>query len=227
MPAVLPDAHMFNFAEKQMASDMELKSYLLDFVQAADYNIIGLDTHKEIITLPEGARSAIQANTTLSQKMKEAMLAQGSIEQLSTDFKHTVSNARGKEIYSLPEYIQSMGTRRTIGVEAAIYKAMKEGALLPIDEIEASLHPEILEFMLTRFLAHGGRSQMVATTHYDPLLDTTDDLLRKDSVWFTDKGKDGHTSVYSLSDFKGLSKVRSKRNAYRGGAFGALPNVKG
>jgi hypothetical protein len=63
--------------------------------------------------------------------------------------------------------------------------------------------------------------------HYDPLLATIDDLIRKDCVWFTEKGEDGASKLYSLTDFKGLGKMSSTsiRNAYRHGLFGALPNI--
>ena len=66
---------------------------------------------------------------------------------------------------------------------------------------------------------------MLVTTHYDPLLDLIGDLLRKDTVWFTEKGQDGVTSLYSLADFAGLNKLSSLQRAYRGGRFGAIPNI--
>lgn len=99
--------------------------------------------------------------------------------------------------------------------------------MLPIDEIESSLHPELVEFMIAEFLRAPGRSQMIATTHYDPLLNTIDDLIRKDSVWFTEKEEDGNSGLYSLVEFNDLNKVRSFQRSYRNGAFGALPNIKG
>lgn len=50
-------------------------------------------------------------------------------------------------------------------------------------------------------------SQLLVTTHYDLLLNTIDDLIRKDSVWSTEKNEDGSSVLYSLSDFKGLNKL--------------------
>lgn len=50
---------------------------------------------------------------------------------------------------------------------------------------------------------------MIVTSHYDPLLNTVDDLIRKDMVWFTDKEEDGHTKLYSLTDFRGLGRISS------------------
>ena len=145
----------------------------------------------------------------------------------TTQFEHTVSNSRGTERYLMPDDLQSFGTKRTLGLESAIYEAEKQNALIVIDEFEASRHPDLLEFEIQRFLMEKSQSQMLITTHYDPLLATIDDLIRKDSVWFTEKAKDGSTSLYSLVEFKGLGKMSSAsiRNAYRHGQFGALPNI--
>lgn len=76
--------------------------------------------------------------------------------------------------------MQSQGTRRTFGIEAAIYQAMSNDEFLSIDEIESSLHPELIEFILEQFLKENSRSQLLVTTHYDPLLNTIDDLIRKE-----------------------------------------------
>jgi len=50
------------------------------------------------------------------------------------------------------------------------------------------------------------------------------DMLRKDAIWFAEKGKDGGTDLYSLSDFN-FRKELSFYNAYKLGKFGAIPNV--
>ena len=122
---------------------------------------------------------------------------------------------------------QSFGTKRTFGLETAIYEALSKNSALLIDELESSRHPDLLEFEIQRFLQEKSQSQMLITTHYDPLLATVDDLIRKDNVWFTEKAADGSTSLYSLAEFKGLGKMSSSsiRNAYRHGQFGALPNI--
>ena len=149
------------------------------------------------------------------------------METVRTDFEHTVRNARGVEKYDLPNNLQSDGTRRTFGVETAVYEALKGEKMLTIDEIESSLHPDLVEFIIQQFLQTHNRSQLLVTSHYDPLLNTVDDLMRKDSVWFMEKGEDGGSSLYSLVEFKGLNKISSFQKSYRNGVFGALPNIIG
>ena len=225
MQIIDPNVKMFAYAGKKMEKDAELKKYLLDFIHKADYNITDVYSERESVPIPDFIRTSILEDDTLPPKLKERMLSENRIERLNTDFQHTVRNKRGVEQYRLSNELQSAGTRRTFGLEAAIYEAIQSEGILPIDELESSLHPELVEFIIEHFLRKPGRSQLIVTTHYDPLLNTVDDLFRKDSVWFTEKGDDGHTKLYSLTDFKGLSKISSFQKSYRNGVFGALPNI--
>ena len=225
MQIIDPNVKMFAYAGKKLEKDAELKKYLLDFIHKADYNITDVYSERESVPIPDFIRTSILEDDTLPPKLKERMLSENRIERLNTDFQHTVRNKRGVEQYRLSNELQSAGTRRTFGLEAAIYEAIQSEGILPIDELESSLHPELFEFIIEHFLRKPGRSQLIVTTHYDPLLNTVDDLFRKDSVWFTEKGDDGHTRLYSLTDFKGLSKISSFQKSYRNGVFGALPNI--
>ena len=153
-------------------------------------------------------------------------MRQQTLDRHNVYFEHTVKNKYGTEIYELPHELQSNGTNRLYGVEAAIYDMEKRNGFLAIDEIESSLHPELVRLILDQYINSEGQSQLLVTTHYDPLLDEIDHLFRKDSVWFTEKGEDGNTSLYSLVEFRGLDEQPYPfRSAYRNGRFGALPNT--
>ena len=110
---------------------------------------------------------------------------------------------------------------RTFGLECALYTAMQKNAFLAIDEIETSLHPKLLENILFEYLKTSSKSQLIVTTHNDGLLDLVDDLIRKDSVWFSEKDKAGVTDLYKLTDFRGVNRLSSIREAYRNKRFGA------
>ena len=122
---------------------------------------------------------------------------------------------------------QSDGTRRVLGVEAAVFELTRGESFLMIDEMDASLHPDLMEYILKQFLLESSASQLLVTTHYDGLLKTVDDLIRKDNIWFTEKDKAGVTHLYSLVEFKGLNKITHLDRAYRNGMFGALPEIIG
>lgn len=142
-------------------------------------------------------------------------------EVIQTIFEHTVENNNGTETYQMDKKYESTGTMRTFGIEAALYEALNRGAVLPIDELETSLHPKLLEKILFEYLKTSSRSQLIVTTHNDGLLDLVDDLIRKDSVWFTEKKKSGVTELYKLTDFRGVNRLSSIREAYRNKRFGA------
>lgn len=128
--------------------------------------------------------------------------------------------------FLLPETCQSSGTKRMVELESLIYRQLSRQAFLCIDELEASMHPNLMEYILSKFInTSDNESQLLVTTHYDPILKDIDDIFGKDSVWFTEKGKDGNSQLFSLADFKGLNRLSSIHHAYMNGRFGALPNV--
>ncbi len=141
-----------------------------------------------------------------------------------TEFGHLVKNNKIEEVFPLPIELQSDGTKRVFGLFGAIFKAIEQKAFLSIDEIESKLHPRLIEYVIEQFLRKSKQSQLLVATHYDNLFDE-DDLLRKDNFWFTEKGEEGSTKLYSLISFKGLKRISSLQKAYKFGKFGAVPNI--
>ena len=52
-PVVTPRSIMFRFAEEQMLENKDIKSYLLDLVRAADFNIVDINTQIEKKEIPQ------------------------------------------------------------------------------------------------------------------------------------------------------------------------------
>jgi hypothetical protein len=225
LDTINPVSPMFEFAESKILEDEILKKHLLDFVKEADFNITDIKSKKEKQEVPQHFLDFIKKSETLPEEEKERIL-EDAYTQISTDFEHTVKNLRGTEKYFLPEDLESEGTRRITGVQTALYMTLQAEAFLAIDEIESSLHPELIVFLLKKFLENkNNQAQLLITTHYDPLLNQTDELFRKDSVWFTDKNEAGSTELYSLVEFNGLNRIASLQKAYRQGRFGAIPRI--
>ena len=198
-------------------------NYILTFLREADFNITDLKTKEEEEPIPENILDILLRIDDFPTTEKERMKTEKSIKRLQTNFDHTVENERGIETYqfSADYEEESRGTLRTFGLETALYNAMQKDAFLAIDEIETSLHPKLLERILFEYLKTHSRSQILVTTHNDGLLDLVDDLIRKDSVWFTEKKKSGVTDLYKLTDFRGVNRLSSIREAYRNKRFGA------
>ncbi len=226
LPIISSKANMFEFAEGELQKDNQLKSYILEFIKEADFNITAINTKTEKHNIPQEFIDAILKSEKMSEDEKEQLRLDNTVTNFRTDFEHTVINERGTEKYLISEGLQSDGTRQITGLEAAIYKALQKNALLIVDEIESSLHPQLVYFILKKFLEQkDNRAQLLITTHYDPLLNEVDELFRKDSVWFTEKNEAGATELYSLVEFSGLNRISSLQKAYRQGRFGAIPKI--
>lgn len=225
MPVIFPTTGLTSYAQRKASENKSLINYIVLFLHEADFNVTDISANVISKQLTDEAIKYLIEESDSSDedsiKEVERIKKERTIKQIQTIFEHTVENDNGTEIYQMDKKYESTGTMRTFGIEAALYDALNNNAVLPIDELETSLHPMLLEKILFEYLKTHSRSQLIVTTHNDGLLDLLDDLIRKDSVWFTEKKKSGVTEFYKLTDFKGLNRLSSIREAYRNKRFGA------
>ena len=226
LPVIDLGQNMFTYAESNMLDSADAKNHLLEFSHQIGLNIEDMIVEKDYMPLTPEMIQFMQASGRLSEENLSKLNKDPRMQTgFKTDFRVSVNNKRGKEVYTLPKSSQSEGTKRSMGVETAIYVAEKNNKLLPIDEIESSLHPMLLKFMIVKFLKTESRSQLLLTTHYDPLFNAADDYLRKDSFWLMDKEENGNSILYSLVSKNGVNKMRSLQRAYLNNKLGALPKI--
>jgi hypothetical protein len=103
-----------------------------------------------------------------------------------------------------------------------IVDIIKNNKILIVDEIETSLHSEILEFVLSMFHA-GNSAQLIFSTHNTNILDLK--KMRKDQIYFVNKKSDASSDLYSLIDFKDFRESMNAEKAYLEGRFDAVPFV--
>ena len=228
MPVIFPNTRLTSYAEKLVSKSQKLSNHLVQFLSQADFNITDISSTVIDHQLSDDDVNYLTENNGDSDEETlleiERIKKERTIQQIKTVFEHTVENENGRESYQLDKRFESEGTIRTFGIETAIYEALSSVSILPIDEIETSLHPKLLEKILYDYLKTPSRSQLIVATHNDGLLDLVDDLIRKDSVWFTSKDKAGITELYKLTDFRGVNRLSSIREAYRNKRFGATMN---
>lgn len=194
----------------------DLKKFILNFLKASDFNIedVVLIEEEELIT-PE-LEQLIQ-NAPIGDEAKAEMLRKGKITNMELTFKHKV----GDKLYDLSEECESNGTMRFMGLAVILNYLLKSNRFVPIDEVETSIHYELLAYFIKVFLANSdGTSQMLLTTHDINLLN--EDFIRRDTIWFTDKDELGETKIVRLSNL-GLHKNLSPYNAYKQGKLVKLP----
>lgn len=135
------------------------------------------------------------------------------------EFEHTYSDGH----FSMPIESESAGTLSFVEKMDLLYGVIQSNRFIMIDELDDSLHYDLLVYFLQTFLSNESEAQMLFTVHDQLIL--TEDFMRRDMVWFTDKQKEtSSTEVFSADDFN-LHKNASIFNAYKLGKLGARPSV--
>jgi AAA15 family ATPase/GTPase len=142
--------------------------------------------------------------------------------QHQIDFIHKLNN----ETYSLSILTESSGIQRYFGLGGPLYELIHNSRFLCIDELETSLHSDLMKHFLQAFLLNARNSQLLVTINNVSLMENQD-FIRKDALWFSEKNEDGSISLYSAADFDSgtLRKDASIINAYNAGKLGAKPNL--
>ena len=128
------------------------------------------------------------------------------------------------------EVFESFGTIRFLNIFPLILMAIKTGATLAIDELDASIHPMAIMNIINIF--HNDEintkgAQLIFNTHNPIFLNNS--LLRRDEIKFVEKDDNGSIH-YSLSDFKtnGEKGVRNSEDYMKNyfiNKYGAIKNI--
>lgn len=215
---LVPGILLSGYVKKQLNKDEngELKKFILNFLKASDFNIEDVTIHEEEDLISPELVQLIQ-KAPIDDKAKAEMLKKGKISNTELTFTHKAGNG----LYELSEEYESNGTMRFLGMAVILNFLLKKNQFIPIDEVETSIHYELLSYFIKVFLANSnGTSQMLLTTHDINLLN--EDFIRRDTIWFTDKDELGETKVLRLSSL-GLHKNLSPYNAYKQGKLVKLP----
>lgn len=147
-------------------------------------------------------------------------------ENLSLDAKilKTKHNVEGGtyELFDLKD--ESDGTRRIMDLIPLIVDFIKGDNVFVIDELERSLHPNLIYDLFDFLLSHceNVNSQLIVASHESSLL--TQKLLRKDEIWFVVKDKMGASNLHSLEDYN-IRFDKEVRRDYLLGRYKAVPRL--
>lgn len=210
-PIMYPQSSLMGFTKRRITRDRDgrLKKFILHFLKASDFNISDITIHEEEVGITSEMELVIKNISGMPEKAKEEILKKGTLHSGEMFFVHHTSNG-DKE---LDEELESRGTKRYMGLATILYDLLVHGVILPIDEIETSIHYELLSYFIKVFMVNSKRGgQLIVSTHDINLLD--EDHIRRDVIWFTDKNDCGETQLIRLSTL-GLHKTLSVYNAYR------------
>jgi AAA15 family ATPase/GTPase len=133
--------------------------------------------------------------------------------------KHKISGG-GYELFDLRD--ESDGTRRIMDLIPLIIDFFKGDNVFVIDEMERSLHPNLIYDLFDLFLSKckNVNSQFIVASHESTLL--TQKLLRKDEIWFVVKDKLGASRLHSLEDYS-IRFDKEVRRDYLLGRYRGVP----
>jgi AAA15 family ATPase/GTPase len=191
-------------------------TYINEMMRRADFGIHGINIRKEEVDIEE-----VEFPPDMPEEIRNKILKNLAIR---VEFIHR-AEPTGKNIHFSP-LEESDGTKRFFELAGPWLLAILEGMTLLVDEIEASLHPhlvqQLIKFIQKTEVSESG-AQLVFATHDTTLLDP--ELFRRDQIWFTEKDEHSSTRLSPLSDYK-PRKGEAMQKGYLAGRYGAIPIIK-
>lgn len=190
-----------------------------DLLKQADINISSIEVDaKEVIG---GAALPIQ----IMVQGKMIPPNEGKRYEVEITTGHTIVGEDGEsKEYSLSLQEESLGTQLLFFYGPLLKDAFEKGKTLILDEIDKSMHPSLVKFIMNLFRdpdINKVGAQLIVTTHETGIL--TLDMFRRDQIYFTEKdSKTGVTDLYSLDEFS-VRKTENIEKGYLMGRYGAIP----
>ena len=223
-PIIEPKTDLFTFISNRIERKEINKSSIVNFLKMADLKITDITINKELKTTDNELNNFLLKESPLTVEDINKIIENDRIT-ISKEifFEHAIVNGN---TFPLNYNEESSGTQRYFQFSGLLDLMIRNEMIITIDELESSLHPDLLKHFLLTFLVNSKHSQLIATTHYRELL-MEKDILRNDAIWFTEKKEDGSTDLFALSDFDSsvIRNTSSVYNAYKIGKLGAVPNL--
>lgn len=134
---------------------------------------------------------------------------------------------KGFDEFAVRAEMESSGTKRLISALTSIISALliDKGGLAVIDEIDAFMHPDIVEKLIDLFIypeTNPNKSQLLFSTHNHRILESLD----KQQITLTEKNKEGKTESWRLDEMEGVRSTDNYYTKYLTGAYGARPRIE-
>ncbi len=221
-PIVEPSSPLYPNISGGLDENILDKKIIIELLRKADFDISDIILKKSERHIEKSQIDFLQFITPFPKNIIQEYEKTGKMEVGEILFAHNIDNSK----YNLKLEDESAGTIKYYELAGLLNIMIKKSSIIVIDEIESSLHPELLRHFLLSFLVNSNKSQLIATTHYRELL-TEKDIFRNDSIWFAEKNEGSSTELYSLADFDSstIRNTSSVYNAYKIGKLGAVPNI--
>lgn len=192
-------------------SDTVKKKFILSLLKKADLGIDDLET-VEINNddLSENIYDIVERD------FKKGKIIVSRRTKYNADFQ-----SEGERNFSFGTQ-ESEGTIKMFELSPFIYRSLKEGAPLIIDEFDSRFHPLLTRKIVELYNSSENKNaQLIFVTHDTNLLSS--ELLRRDQIDFVEKDRYGASHLYTLVEIKGVRNKPSFEKDYIQGKYGAIP----
>ena len=199
----------------------ELKKFTLKLLEEADIVIKDFSIEVE----------EREVDSSLLMLLKNLNMPAPAVPEKQREVKirmlHEVKDDNNKtKAYDLNLASESSGTQILFSFAPILKNVFENGKIIIVDEIEKSLHPNLVEMIIKFFHnpeINKGNAQLIFNTHDTNLLSLN--IFRRDQIWFAEKNNErGATELYPLDDFS-VRKTENIQKGYLNGRYGAIPFV--
>jgi uncharacterized protein len=188
-------------------------------IKFADFGIDGFDVQSIKVEEKE-------IPSEIKSKMPKEMEIEG-IEMISLRTKHTRYDKDQKDdnIYFDLDKSESEGTKKIFALSGPLLNTLSKGKIIVVDEFDARFHPMITKAIISLFnskINNPHNAQLIFATHDVKLL--SNNIFRRDQIWFTEKNKYGASDLYSLVEYKVRNDATYEKD-YLLGKYGAIPYI--
>lgn len=210
--------NLLSLGSRWAAETNERRASIIELLKAADVGIV------DVLLLEEPAHDGLGA--LVGRDPIGAPLVEPSSPRRSLQFAHR--GPSGQVLLGLLD--ESTGTQQLFELAMDATTVLGLGSTLTIDEIDASLHPMLTAKLIDLFQSPRTNplgSQLIFTSHDATLLGAfdTEEILARDEIWFTEKAKDGTSTLYPLTDFKPRREGENRQRRYLNGNYGGVPEL--
>jgi len=208
--------------------DKKFMEFSTKFLKVADLGIKEFMKEEKPMSIDDFPRSIPKKLEKKIMSMIETGAMSVEINTLHQKFDES-NKPLSDEHFSLNKH-ESAGTRAFFSLSAPIYDTLKNDGVLVVDELTSQLHPLLTRAIIEAFhnYKHPGgnavqsRAQLIFASHDTSIL--TNQLFRRDQVWFTQKDDYGATELYSLEEYR-IRKDASFNKDYMMGKYKGVPYI--
>lgn len=207
-----------------LKENISLKKQIIRLTKIADLDI------KNIDTIENNDLNDLSDLDILPKEILKKVLEDNKTLLTTT---HDLKNNQGENIGEVTieggiDNFESAGTIQYLALLGHIIDSINNGKTLIIDELGAQFHPIMSRAIINLFNdSKNQKGQLFFTTH--DVTNLTNDLFRRDQIWFAEKDKFSSTQITSLVEYKfNNAKIRNDENYsknYMQGKYGAIPFI--